>query len=146
MLRDPNGKVAGWFLYYLDAGISRVIQLAARPDRVRPVLEHLFHHATERGTIALEGRMDPRFAGELGRMQCFFRNCGELTLLHSRDPSLLAPLLMGNAFFTRLEGEWWLRFHGEPMRSGERAPKGWWGLLGARRPDETSIAESLLRS
>jgi hypothetical protein len=80
------------------------------------VLEHLFHHASERGTMALEGRMDPRFAAELGKMQCFFRNCGELTLLHSRDPSLLAPLLLGNAFFTRLEGEWWLRFHGEPVR------------------------------
>lgn len=121
MLRDPNGRTAGWFLYYLDAGISRVIQLAARPDRVRPVLEHLFQHATERGTVALEGRMDPRFAGELGQMQCFFRNCGEITLLHSREPSLLAPLLLGNAFFTRLEGEWWLRFHGEPVRQGGSA-------------------------
>ena len=53
-----------------------------------------------------------RFAGELGQMQCFFRNCGELTLLHSKDPGLLAPILAGNAFFTRLEGEWWMRFLG----------------------------------
>jgi hypothetical protein len=146
MVRDPNGKVAGWFLYYLDAGTSRVIQLAARPDRVRPVLEHLFHHATERGTAALEGRMDPRFAAELGKMQCFFRNCGELTLLHSRNPSLLAPLSLGNAFFTRLEGEWWLRFHGEPKRSRERRAKGrWWGL-GIRRAEEATITEPVLRS
>ena len=129
ILRDANGRMAGWFLYYLDPdGMSRVVQLAARPDRVRPVLEHLFHHASERGTMALEGRMDPRFAAELGKMQCFFRNCGELTLLHSRDPSLLAPLLLGNAFFTRLEGEWWLRFHGEPVRPPEAAES-------APRPD-----------
>ena len=146
MLRDPNGKVAGWFLYYLDAGISRVLQLAARPDRVRPVLEHLFHHATERGTVALEGRMDPRFAAELGKMHCFFRNCGELTLVHSRNPSLLAPLSLGNAFFTRLEGEWWLRFHGEPKRSRERRAKGRWWDLGIRRAEEASITEPVLRS
>jgi hypothetical protein len=121
MVRDIGGRMAGWFLYYLDTGISRVLQVAARPDRVGQVLEHLFHHASERGAAVLEGRMDPRFAAKLGEMRCFFRNCGELTLLHARDPSLMAPLVLGNAFFTRLEGEWWLRFHGEPTRSRERA-------------------------
>lgn len=141
MLRDANGKVAGWFLYYLDPGVSRVIQVAARPDRVRPVLEHLFHDATERGSVALEGRMDTRFAAELGHMQCFFRNCGELTLLHSRDPALLAPLLSGNAFFTRLEGEWWLRFHGEPAHA---PAEGW--LLRACRAAAASMTEPLLRT
>lgn len=143
MLRDPDGRVAGWFLYYLDAGVSRVIQLAARTDRVRPVLEHLFHHASERGTLALEGRMDPRFAGELGRMQCIYRSSGELTLVHSREPALLTPLLLGNAFFTRLEGEWWLRFHGEPVRSPERAAQSW--SLPAHRVDDTGITGPLLR-
>ncbi len=120
MVRDPGGRMAGWFLYYLDTGISRVLQLAARPDRVGQVLEHLFHHASKRGAAVLEGRMDPRFAGKLGEMRCFFRNCGELTLLHARDPSLMAPFVLGNAFFTRLEGEWWLRFHGEPTRGREQ--------------------------
>jgi hypothetical protein len=143
MLRDPNGKMAGWFLYYLDpGGISRVIQLAARNDRVRPTLEHLFQHASDRGALALEGRMDPRFAEELGRMQCFFRNCGELTLLHSRDPALLAPLLGGNAFFTRLEGEWWLRFHGEP--APVPASGGW--LQRACRAVAASMTEPMLRT
>ena len=142
MLRDSNGKAAGWFLYYLDPGVSRVIQVAARPDRVRPVLEHLFHHATERGTVALEGRMDARFAGELGQMQCFFRNCGELTLLHSKDPALLAPILAGNAFFTRLEGEWWLRFHGEPVQAPAAA--GW--LVRACRAAAAIMTEPSLRT
>jgi hypothetical protein len=36
------------------------------------------------------------------------------TLLHVRDQSLLVPLLRGDAFFSRLEGEWWMRFAGEP--------------------------------
>jgi hypothetical protein len=143
MLRDSNGKTAGWFLYYLEeGGVSRVIQLAARHDRVRAVLEHLFRHAAERGAVALEGRMDPRFAEELGRMQCFFRNCGELTLLHAREPALLAPLLAGNAFFTRLEGEWWLRFHGEPAPAP--APAGW--LQRACRAVAASMTEPSLKT
>jgi hypothetical protein len=143
LLRDANGKMAGWFLYYLEeGGVSRVIQLAARHDRVRPTLEHLFQHASDRGAVALEGRMDPRFSEELGKMQCFFRNCGELTLLHSRDPALLAPLLSGNAFLTRLEGEWWLRFHGEPAQAPLK--RGW--LQRACRAAAASMTEPLLRT
>jgi hypothetical protein len=143
MLRDPSGKIAGWFLYYLDqGGVSRVIQLAARQDRVRPTLEHLFQHASDRGAVALEGRMEPRFAEELGKMQCFFRNCGELTLLHTHDPALLAPLLGANAFLTRLEGEWWLRFHGEPVQAP--AAKGW--LVRACQAAVASTTEPLLRT
>ncbi|HUF80843.1 MAG TPA: hypothetical protein VMN03_06880, partial [Burkholderiales bacterium] len=122
LVRDPDGRVAGWFLYYLNPGMSRVVQLAARTDRVRVVLEHLFQHASERGTLALEGRMDPRFASELGAMHCFFHAGGESTLLHARDPSVVAPLLRDDAFFTRMEGEWWLRFHGEPETPSERVP------------------------
>jgi hypothetical protein len=124
MVRDPDGKVAGWFLYYLDRGMSRVMQLAARPDRTRPVLEHLFQHASKRGALALEGRMDPRFVSDLREMQCFFQGCGELTLLHAREPSVLMPLLRGDAFFSRLEGEWWLRFHGEAAVAAPGNPAG----------------------
>jgi hypothetical protein len=146
LVRDPDGRLAGWFLYYLDTGLSRVMQLAARPDRVRPVLEHLFHHANERGTLALEGRMDARFSRELGDMNCLFRNCGELTLLHARDPSVLAPLLSGNAFFSRLEGEWWLRFHGETARPREAgAMEGDTSSLLVRdRPPLTSMTAPLM--
>jgi hypothetical protein len=38
---------------------------------------------------------------------------GISTLLHARDQSLLVPFLRGDAFFSRLEGEWWMRFGGE---------------------------------
>ena len=86
--------------------------------------------------------MEPRFAEELGKMQCFFRNCGELTLLHTHDPALLAPLLGANAFLTRLEGEWWLRFHCEPVQAP--AAKGW--LVRACQAAVASTTEPLLRT
>jgi hypothetical protein len=114
LVRDAEGKVAGWFIYYLNSGLSRVLQLVARKDTTRSVLEHLFRHAADHGAIALEGRIEPRFTYDMGHMQCLFQSSGELTLLHARDPAVMASLMQGDAFFTRLEGEWWLRFHGEP--------------------------------
>ena len=114
LVRDAGGKVAGWFMYYLNSGLSRVLQIMARKDATRPVLEHLFRHAADRGTVALEGRIEPRFTYDMGNMHCFFQSSSELTLLHARDPAIMASLMQGDAFFTRMEGEWWLRFHGEP--------------------------------
>jgi hypothetical protein len=122
LVRDDAGKIAGWFLYYLDPGLSRVLQLVARKDSTRDVLEHLFRHAADHGTSALEGRIEPRFTYDMGNMQCFFQSSAELTLLHSRDPGIMASLMHGDAFFTRTEGEWWLRFQGEP-HAGETAQR-----------------------
>ena len=142
LVRDSDGKVAGWFLYYLSPGLSRVVQLVARPGSTRAVLEHLFRHAADHGALALEGRIEPRFTGDMGNMHCFFQSSAELTLLHARDPAVLAPLMQGDAFFTRLEGEWWPRFHGEPARSPEREA-GSWSL---RAPPNTRITAASLKS
>lgn len=124
LVRDDRGKVAGWFIYYLNSGLSRVLQIVARKDTTRPVLEHLFRHAADRGALALEGRIEPRFTFDMGNMHCLFHSSGELTLLHARDPAVMASLMQGDAFFTRLEGEWWLRFQGEPhgRLAGTRGP------------------------
>ena len=119
LVRDANGKVAGWFIYYLNSGLSRVVQLVGRKDATRPVLEHLFRHAADHGALALEGRIEPRFTFDMSNMHCLFQGSAELTLLHARDPAVMASLMQGDAFFTRTEGEWWLRFHGEPH---EQAP------------------------
>ena len=42
------------------------------------------------------------------------QNRGVWTLLHARDPNLLVPFIRCAAFFSRLDGEWWMRFGGEP--------------------------------
>jgi hypothetical protein len=122
LVRDADGKIAGWFLYYLNTGLSRVLQVMARKDATRAVLEHLFRHAADHGAVALEGRIEPRFTFDMGNMQCLFHSSGELTLLHARDPAVMASLMHGDAFFTRTEGEWWLRFQGEPHEEQPVAP------------------------
>jgi hypothetical protein len=108
-----GGRIAGWFLYYLSGGTSKVLQLAARPGCEDGVLAHLFGHAWRRGSAAIEGRMEPRFARAFSKQHCFFNVPSMYVVAHARDNETLASLASGEAFFSRLEGEWWMRFLGE---------------------------------
>jgi hypothetical protein len=114
LLRAPDGAIAGWFLYYLNDSMSKVLQVHARQGAERAVLDHLFHHAWRRGAAAIEGRMEPRLARMLGQRHCLFHSTSAFALIHARDAELLGALARGDAFFSRLEGEWWMRFLGEP--------------------------------
>ncbi len=106
-----DGTVAGWFLYYLKpGGICQVMQIGATERTISAVLNHLFYHAWERGGVALCGRLDPVFLPALSEARCLLSRGGTWTLAHCQDPAVLRPILEGNAFLSRLEGEWWLRF------------------------------------
>jgi hypothetical protein len=94
--------------------MSKVLQIYARDGAERGVLDHLFQHAWRRGSAAIEGRMEPRLARMLGQRHCLFHSTSAFALIHSCDAQLLAALARGDAFFSRLEGEWWMRFVGEP--------------------------------
>jgi hypothetical protein len=118
LLRQPDGQIAGWFLYYLNRSTSQVLQLGAQAGSESAVFEQLFHHAWLRDATAIEGRMEPRLARTLGERHCFFNSSSVYTLVHARDPAALASLAHGDAHFSRLEGEWWMRFADGP-RSAE---------------------------
>jgi len=115
LLRQPDGAIAGWFLYYLNDTMSRVLQVHAHDGVEHAVLDHLFQHAWRRGAAAIEGRMEPGLGRTLGQRHCLFHSTSVHALLHSRDAELLGALARGDAFFSRLEGEWWMRFVGEPQ-------------------------------
>jgi hypothetical protein len=113
MVRDAQGGVAGWHLYYVKrGGIAEVLQVVARPECPNQVLDHLFFHAWRDGAVAVSGRLEPRLFKALAHKHCFFHLGGSRTLVHSRNQALLDVLHRGDAFFTRLEGEWWMRFIG----------------------------------
>ena len=112
--RDGSDRIAGWFLYYLNGAVSQVLQLGARPGALNAVFEQLARHARRRGARALEGRMEPQLTAVLQGKRCLMQSRAISTLLHARDQGLLLPLLRGDALFSRLEGEWWMRFAGEP--------------------------------
>ena len=106
-------QLIGWYLYYLNAGgVSEVVQIAARDGCFDQVLQQLMADAWRNGATALHGRVEPRFLQELSDRHCWFRREGPWTLIHSRHAEIVAIIQQGDAFLSRLEGEWWLRFQG----------------------------------
>lgn len=113
LVRDSSGRIVGWYLYYLNlSGISQVLQLVATKNSIRRVLDQLCFHAWRSGSIAVSGRMDPEFATDFSEDRCLFSFNGPRMLVHSRRPDLREAIQRGDAFLTRLEGEWWMRLQG----------------------------------
>jgi hypothetical protein len=108
---DDQRRLIGWYLYYLRRGaLGEVVQVAALNGRCNDVLQRLLLDAWRQGATALRGRLDPRFAQELSDRHCWLRREGSFTLFHSRHADVTAAIHRGDAFLSRLEGEWWLRF------------------------------------
>ena len=111
LLRDAAGEPVGFYLYVAKPGdIAEVLQVAALPDRHGEVLDHLFAHAWRTGSVAVRGRMDPSYVDALRSRQCTFASDGPWTLVHARSPELLATVMAGDAWLSRLDGEYPLRF------------------------------------
>jgi hypothetical protein len=110
LVRESNGDVAGWYLYYLEPGrVSEVLQFGGRPKSISKILSHLIADAWNQGAVAISGAMEPRHARELGRERCQFVWTGGV-LAQSRNAQILQAVQLGDAFLSRLEGEWWARF------------------------------------
>jgi len=111
LVKTQSQEIAGWYLYYASpGGISEVIQLQAKPKFSRDVLDHLFRHAWEHGVTALTGRMETGMMQAFSDKHCIF-NCGpQWVLVHSRRSELVDAFNAGNSGFSRLDGEWCLRF------------------------------------
>jgi Acetyltransferase (GNAT) domain len=106
-------QLIGWYLYYLNAGgVSEVLQIVALEGSFDQVLQRLLADAWKNGAAALRGRAEPRFVQELSNHYCWFRCESPWTLIHSRHAEIVAAIEQGDAFLSRLEGEWWLRFVG----------------------------------
>lgn len=110
IVREESGEVAGWYLYYLRPGeVSEVLQFGGRPKSIRRVLNRLFYDSWKQGAVAVSGEMEPRFARELAKGRCTFNWTGGV-LAQSNNLDLLNAIQRGDAFLSRLEGEWWARF------------------------------------
>jgi GNAT superfamily N-acetyltransferase len=110
---EGGRRLIGWYLYYVRAGqVGEVVQVAACNGSFDRVLQRLLAGAWRQGATAVHGRLDPRHIQELSDRHCWFRREGTWALVHSRHADLAAAIHEGNAFLSRLEGEWWLRFQG----------------------------------
>ena len=111
LVRDDAQAIGGWFIYHARrGGAGEVLQVAAGPRHRRQVVDHLLEDAWQQGVTVLSGRLEPSLAQELSENRCLLYRRGYWTLVHSKRPEVSNALQRGDAFFTRLEGEWCLRF------------------------------------
>ena len=110
VVKSPRGETLGWYVCYVKpGGIGQVLQLGGAPRHIDRVLEHLFHRAHKHGAVAISGQLDPLFAHSLARAHCSF-TWSSGVIIQSRNERLLNAIHRGDAFLSRLEGEWWMRF------------------------------------
>lgn len=106
VLRNMKQEIIGWFLYYLvPGGIGQVIQIGARNGSIGKVIDHLFYHASQRGAIALHGKLEPYYTQEFRDRSCLFYQ-GEWLLVDSKRPELIDAVCRGDACLSRLESDW----------------------------------------
>lgn len=106
LVRNAQREVVGWFLYFLErGGESNVVQMAASQRSAEAVLQILLADAWSQGSVVLSGRFDSGFVGPLSSMGCALSH-GPWMLVHSKQPDVLDSVLSGEAFLSRLEGEW----------------------------------------
>jgi hypothetical protein len=109
LLKDDAGKIAGWYIYYVKPGaVGEVVQIGGDSKSTKDILDHLFWDALEHGVIGLHGVVDSRNTADFSDKGCFFTCRGGWTVASSRDPEIMRSLARGDAFFSRLDGEWCL--------------------------------------
>jgi hypothetical protein len=111
LLRDEANDVAGWYLCHCEpGGLAEVLQVVSREDCQTQVIAHLSCDARDHGATAAVGRLEPGLAEPLANRFCFLfrRKCA--MLVHSRCPEIIYSIHSGQAFISRLEGEWCVRY------------------------------------
>ncbi len=112
-LRDDRQNITGWYIYYrTPGGIGEVVQVGGARPSIKKVLDHLFRDAWDHGVIALHGIADSRLMGEFSEKNCIFTCRGGWMVAHSRKREVIEILNRGDAFLSRLDGEWCLAHGG----------------------------------
>jgi hypothetical protein len=108
-----SGNAIGAYLYHGGKGrIARVLQILHAPGQAGAVIEQLLGDAGASGAVGLRLRVQPWLLDALLGRGGFFLHRSS-TLVHSRNPALLAPFVSGKAFFNGLAGEAWSRLNGD---------------------------------
>lgn len=112
-VKSRTGKAIGLYLYYGNpGGIGRTVQILAAPGQESVVIDCLLRNAHERGLVAMRGRTQPTLLNAMIGKKCSFLHASS-TVVHSRNPDLLAAMTNGHAFLNGLAGEGWTRLIGD---------------------------------
>jgi len=111
LLRTEEGRPAGWYVFAREAnGSAEVLQVGAAETHLSDVLDRLALEAACSGCLCLTGRLEPALVHEISRRLCVIHPRRQWMLVHSRRPELQGALERGDAFLSRLDGEWAIRF------------------------------------
>jgi len=111
---DASGQRIGWYVYFAKPhGISDVMQIGGHPEHIEAVIGHMMNRARDKGSVALEGQLDARYARELTNAGCNFRFASSF-FAYSQDPEIMRAVHSGQTSLSRLDGEWWLHFADGP--------------------------------
>jgi ribosomal protein S18 acetylase RimI-like enzyme len=109
VVRDEDQQIVGWYIYYVKRGsVGEVVQVAGRKKLTRHILDHLFFDAWQQGLIALHGVVPNRLMADFSDKGCLFTCRGGWTVARARNPEIMDLLERGDAFLSRLDGEWCL--------------------------------------
>jgi len=109
VLRDLSGKIVGWYIYSATpGGLGEVVQIGGQRRNIKCILDHLFHNAWRNDVVALRGIVPRQWMPDFSEKNCFFTCRGGWMVAHSRKPGCLGLLSEGNAYLSRLDGEWCL--------------------------------------
>lgn len=107
---EHGGAVVGWYVWQRRGQRGEVVQLAAAAPHRLAVLQTLLHRTAAAGLTSAGGRYDPLFAEAFAAESCIMQRGGAWALVQSRDADVGRAALGGDAFLSRLEGEWWMNF------------------------------------
>lgn len=111
VVRHRGGSVAGWCVYYVRPGaVANVLQLAGDDHSLAATANAVFRDAWREGAVGLSGQVQPWLLKALSLQRCVMTCPHFGVLVHSRRSDVAGALTRGDAFVTRLEGEWWQRF------------------------------------
>jgi hypothetical protein len=107
VVRNSNQKIVGWYIYYVKRGaVAEVVQIGGEQKLTKDILGHLFYDAWKHGAVALHGMVDIRRMADFSDQGCFFTCRGGWTIARSGKPEVLEAMERGDAFLSRLDGEW----------------------------------------
>jgi len=92
---------------------AEVLSLLWKPGFARQVISHLFTSVLRLGGVAVMGRANPWDVSALSTCGSLFFQRSASTVVHSKNPDILNIIAHGNAWLSRLEGEWWTRLQGD---------------------------------
>ncbi len=113
VVRDRRGgPVGAYVLHGRRGGRGRVLQWFAEARAEDAVLNAMMARAADLGFSALCGRAQPWQLNALTSRRCVLHKTSA-TIVHCRDPDVLAAFRTGEAFFNGYAGEGWLRLIGD---------------------------------